>query len=754
MKHCSFFLFFFCLPVFPLLAQKNVAGLDYAKYSKEVREEVWNWNLPEFSNYMIPEEYTEASSIILAEHYDIELMAKRRFNAYAFFVSAPISNQVLYYTNTMRRMLKLNDKSSVEKYSELMFQEYFAKQGLWTKAASMTVVGVRIIKPDGTIRELDIDDEVSMEGPKNNRLRKLAIADLQVGDIIDYFIHYTEQMDNKNVAPLFFVFKKASPIVSYSIYAKIDKRLTAEYRVLNGAPEFIVANDKDGNYNLTAKINNIPAVTNEKWISVARQFPMLSLVMLYNDSKNIFHPESARKAGVHRNVDYNKIVDDYKGYIRRYAELYNYKWDYYTPINNLVKKYKDTYPNYSKDSLACLIYYALQHYSMNDWDGKRIDVGTERNYYSWMNLVFIAKLSKILSFHGIKTNLLFVTSQYGPTLRNITHINDLDAFLVIPSAHPILLASLSAFSTVNRIPAINEGEQAVLFIPEDYKKDVFSLKGKHTIVTTPVSTAEQNTMIDEIQVTIDMVNPLELQFNRTSTQSGYFKEPYQRMLLLYEDYEAEHRKALAIEKTMFEEMADKRKTQALIQEYEAAFAEVRKNHKDNFEEEIKNAHDMKTKELISFNILSMGIPKQGADLKYNVQYTMEGLVRKAGINYTIDAGKLTGVPLRLEVKERERNIDMYMPYARKYESVISFVIPNGYEVDGIDNLQQDVINTCGKFMVKAAVDNNVLRIHLENEYYRSFEPAENWPQLLEIIDGADEFYNKNIMLRKIKVFGD
>jgi hypothetical protein len=155
---------------------------EYPDYAKRIRQEVWAWDKPEFKNYNVPEQYKDESAVILAHHEDIKVESKKIIQLVR-----------VRYTNTDRRMVKINDKVSLDEYSDLSFKEEIKMQTRFTWGAKnkvTTVVGVRIIKPDGTIKEVDVDESVSVtEGKKEKEShKKLAIPDLQIGDIIDYFI--------------------------------------------------------------------------------------------------------------------------------------------------------------------------------------------------------------------------------------------------------------------------------------------------------------------------------------------------------------------------------------------------------------------------------------------------------------------------------------------------------------------------------------------------------------------------------------
>jgi hypothetical protein len=87
--------------------------------------------------------------------------------------------------------------------SEISYIEQAVSEGALVRTKNQYVVGVRIIKPDNSVKEVDMDEAVSVaEGKKEKgSYKKLAIPDLQVGDIQDYFIREEGRIDYLNISP-------------------------------------------------------------------------------------------------------------------------------------------------------------------------------------------------------------------------------------------------------------------------------------------------------------------------------------------------------------------------------------------------------------------------------------------------------------------------------------------------------------------------------------------------------------------------
>jgi hypothetical protein len=133
---------------------------------------------------------------------------------------------------------------------------------------------------------------------------------------------------------------------------------------------------------------------------------------------------------------------------------------------------------------------------------------------------------------------------------------------------------------------------------------------------------------------------------------------------------------------------------------------------------------------------------------YHTNFTMDNFVKKAGNNYIVEAGKLIGSFTKVEEKERTRTIDVYTPCARRYSYNITIEIPKGYAVKGIENFSKSISNETGSLTASATADEAAVMIKIQQLYARNFEPASNWPKLLELMDGLYNMTNQKLLLEK------
>ena len=152
-----------------------------------------------------------------------------------------------------------------------------------------------------------------------------------------------------------------------------------------------------------------------------------------------------------------------------------------------------------------------------------------------------------------------------------------------------------------------------------------------------------------------------------------------------------------------------------------SLTKAREEQKKKFEAEITNEYTDKPKELKQFKVLQKGFSGSNAAMAIEEAFSMDGWVKKAGNNYILEAGKFVGNQLEIKADQRERKLDIYMPYARSFNNNISLKIPEGYTIEGADKLNKSVKNECGGFESTAKIEGNTLLI----TYYKYYNIEEN-----------------------------
>ena len=145
------------------------------KEEEKVKHMYWEGKNSQAENTEIPEKWKNESAVILYQEF---------FYDYHKFATN------VRYTSGIRKRIKLLDKISVDDFSDFSFIKKFrVKRGYWGRKGKK-FVGIKIIKPNGKVREIEIGKEATQTDNKNEY--KIAIPGLEVGDIIDYYVHTVE----------------------------------------------------------------------------------------------------------------------------------------------------------------------------------------------------------------------------------------------------------------------------------------------------------------------------------------------------------------------------------------------------------------------------------------------------------------------------------------------------------------------------------------------------------------------------------
>ena len=720
---------FYVFIVAMLITQAAFAD-DYKQYAQTVRDSIWAWDKAEFKNYNVPEKYKDESAVILALHEEVYATGSTRIRYTGRGLLGFGLNKELNYMHVFRKMIKLNDKKALADNAEIQFKESDKTMGYYSKTIYKNVIGVRVIKPNGTIKEVDINEAVSItEGKKDKESnKKLAVSDLEVGDILDFFYHEEGRIDYMNIPEQVFTFASKYPILSYSVHCELSKNMTNEYRLLNGAPDFTQSTNEDGDIVLDVKQTDIAKTPESKWLSPYRQFPTIRLCVLYNSNKKIYKPLTARGKGLHKNLPPEQILKDA-------MHAYNGS-SYYLAVKTLnkrIKKHLKKNPSLDKKQLAEYINLTLTN---------------EVQLYNTIRYkTYISTLGALFSKYKIDYKFGFVTDRFDT--RNQDAIAYWDYFVVLVANQDSQVFGPPRYRYHIGPYASYEGETVQMVTPKTFNTINFSnLEKRQSEMVIPVSSADQNMNKTEMTVRLAEDNSLTLDINRRTLLSGHQANGRYSDLITAADWRDSVHTWLG-EKTYMETLLVKAaKNKKEIESHEASLAKIRKEKETEAKDEIKSYHDLEVKELKEHSFSALGVTPDSPQMIYDVKYTLDGLVKRAGNNYILDAGKLIGSQLTLDESNQQRTLDIYMPYARSYEHEIKLEIPAGYTAENIQTLNQNVDNACGAFISSADIDGSTLRIKAKKIYKHNYEPAANWNKLVEMIDAANNFYGQSIILKK------
>jgi len=719
---------------------------DYKEYSSRVRAEVWADSLPQFITHAkVPDKYKNESAIILAAHKDISAKKKTGigFDRNASFI--PLKKVAMINMDDYTRTLVLiNDKVALEEFSEY---EMPVKSGSsdWffqTKDERKYVLGVRIIKPDGRILEVPTDDFVILSQQKKEDKadrQKLAVPGLEVGDKLDIF-HFTHTaLKNIQPEPFEIVLRTDYPVLCYTINCKIDDDLTTIYRQRNGAPDLSVKQGSDKDFIITGALAHPLDAEPRMLYSSTIQSPIIEM-LIYNRRFDQYTPKFARKDGVQANPDAEStVIKDRIDKLTNFPDMTTAVKKQLSGIKgNPMKAVKNKYKEgeWTQSQTAEYIYNLLVFSYMT---GK----------YRYYPGDFVNELDAAFRLADIKNIRKGVTTarKYGD-LDSLINYSNISYFIYLPDTKQYFSLAFRGYNTSSEILASHQGQKA-LFIPN--KK----LSKTERIAEDRRFTVPQNLPYDNrrmVTVTAS-VDGTDLIINRRVDAFGASKDAAATILtsdnLLNAYLRYLNRDGIMADPQLLRKENEKKK-QARMERNK----DEDKEQSDKIRELTRKYHGIVPKEFIDYEIIAAGIgtsPDSSA-ISYSANYVLDGIVKKAGRNLTLNIGNLIGKQPEIAPSQRRRlpGDNMLLDYPRENITTISVALPQGYTVTdaSLMKLNSKVSNNAGSFTSTARISDGNLLVNVTLELPHVDMPASDWDQMLTLIDESANFNTHTLLLEQ------
>ena len=743
--------FLITLPI-AVQAQKKEEE-KYRKASEELRQQVWAWDKPQFKVKDIPAEYANSSKVIIAEHTELSAESKNKagFQGLTFMV-----DKVQTITEVSREIVKLNDKTAVEEYSELSFIQLIKSSGFYNKDKLTTYLGVKVIKPNGTVKEVNADDIVLTKDESKEKRAKLAIPDLQPGDILDYFVATEQIVSNDFSASTYDIdlFDNA-PVLSRSFHGQLGKKYAVDYRSYNDAPEMKVGKNEDNEIIIDVEKKNMPPFETSLWVIPARQLPFIRMHIALGSHGLGSSIGDFKRPG---EILPNKNPEEYMSKkFENFLEKYNRtdkSWidSYDGRIDKVAKKKAEQmgikFDELSEGEKAALLCYTLRFSFLKTFNisklSKPIYIGDKYDYQIAFALFILFRTA------GLDPAMLASTYRNGVKMTELSELTDLIYTAYLPKSN-LIFNLQSVFDIPYDIPEDIEGQKGSKSFSVNHLGFMSMKKAEQLNVKEvpdmPESNSDKNAHIENLNLSLSPEKS-SLRVKRSTVLKGHLKTGMQEKLIPFEDFYESERNSFKEEISFIQEKQDKKNGKKYVEEVINAFADARKNQKEAALKEVQDEFVQEITDFSNFKTDTLGIRHTAPNFVYSSSFNLGGLVKKAGNNLIIEIGKIQGNPLKVNREQRKRDIDIYMPYARSFEYNIELDIPDGYTAEGVEALNKKVTNETGFFTAEAAIKGKIITIRVKKHYLNGFEPASNWGKLLEFIDASNDWLNAKLLFRK------
>ncbi|WP_343670156.1 DUF3857 domain-containing protein [Chitinophaga sp.] len=696
----------------------------YQEEADQVKKEIQDAKDPSFAQTVVPEKYQNESAVILALKFSLDADHSRRKD---------------HITTTLHERVKIQDKAALEEYSEFNIQKL--KSSSWARGYKLvSFMGIRVIKPNGQQRDIDMNDAVNVKDEKNDKKQKIAIADLQVGDIIDYYVRINKDAASwfTNPDPLDYSIGEKYPMLDFVLDIRIFRKMGVSWRYLNDDSSVLKRAKEDEDYVFSIHKKDVAKITDERWLYSNRSLPTLRLT--YNGAKDMVNGVNERD--IKEYLTYQIISVG-----AQYAALPFILKEFPDVLKNYKKERNK--PDMSKREIAELAYYYIRYaalYREQVGLGADIEVGQNRKLYSPRSHFVANAFRQLLLRYDIDTDLAAAVPRSVGTLQDAVSLDDLEYFIIAkPDDQPMYCYLGSMFSYPDELPTGLEGQEA-------YAVSVTGSKGEKSSsfrkITLPVSTAAQNVDAEKLNITFNAENLQTLNIDRMIRAKGQYRYQFVDMLL-YEDMLQEERKTLSMSTSFERDLAADGGNRKRFAEYQAAFGKARKDMDETVKENIYNDYSIQPTAVTYYKVADQGLEKQNKPFTMHQSFTMDGFVKKAGNNYMLDIGKLITGQIELTPEERKRTYDVHMAFPRTVSYEVWVNIPEGYTLEGVENLNKSVINATGQFVSNTKIEGNKLVVNITKSYNHQHEAVGAWEQMMAFMDAAADFTKQKVLLKKI-----
>lgn len=687
---------------------------DYLKLAQKVRQEVWSSTPADFQKRTVPDRYKNASAVILSYYRELSTDYYRKATA-DLVLNLRLTRQI-DCTDMERMLIQINDKKALKDYSEFTFK---TKSRKWTWGyhhKTQTVLGIRVIKKNGNVQEVSLDDYVDVkEGKKDKDLsQKIAVPGLEVGDCIDVFSLDQIDTQEQQLDPFYFVLRQDEPVLYTKVHCVLDQSLATVYRTMNGAPDFTQTTDKDKNAVLDMVMDKPMDAESSIWYNPLEQSPFIEMYITPTKTKVAVVEKAMRQKGVRGNPDVTPILQDDWKLLKSHVSKGGY-----SPAG-LPSTYKSVFKSAKKEGMSAEEkadrIYSFEYVSRG---------ASQRAFNTGAN--FLRKL-------GVEIEMGITTPFGALPVDKLINYNSTSWFFRLKGTDVYYFPGTYP-KVASEIPYIYQGRKAYMQDSEEQ-------------ITIPVSQAEDNKSVTDMVVKLDGT---KLDISRKVTYSGEQKMYGQSLvspdntLFGSSQLEAYWRYLKYDDKDPYSCYTKKESA-----ELKGAFNEFRKNAIDPFKAEISSYHDGDPVQVGGYGVDCVGIRRDSSNFVYHVDYVMDGMVKRAGNNYLLSVGKLIGSSLKLEGKDRERIDDVWRKMAFVDEWNIEIPLPQGYKVsaEALKKIETSVANECGEFTVKATAGNESVKVYVRKCFAHRVEPVSNWSKLLALVDACSAFADKQMVIAK------
>lgn len=697
----------------------------FAQDKEEIRDFFWGKNDEYKKAATIPDKWKNESAVIIYKYED--------YDYHKFGKSVT-------YRSALRKRVKLQDLAAVTEFSEFKFSE---KSNPRYGTVVKTTLGIKIVKPDGKEIEINVDKEAVTE----DNHKKIAIPNLEIGDIIDIYNYSTESFQSFFEYGFDEVEKTLGdthPIMNYKLTFQTENDFFVNFNTYNNGPEIKqIPLDKSNERKYEIVATDVEKNDFPNWFYPLVELPCYKFQVFFARSgkfekrADAFLPE--KESIIKKTVSKEDVLDYYVNKFRPAGDL--------REIDDFLEHRKFA----TTEEKVKAVYYFTRHkyytlyveafvaneakimYPFDLYGSNPVFFRTEE--------AFINHFMAFLKDQKIDYDIVVATNRHNGPIKDLLIQNNATVLLKVNAENPIYIEYFSPFSDVDKFSSQLENTEAYALKVSKMKKvtDVENIK-------LPGSTHRDNTSKQITSLTFGD-NFGQFTMERETQLNGHNKDEEQSSKMYFFDYTDEDYIKYN-SKPLLVRVTNKKKREQYSNEFYSLISKLKDKQKEEFKNMTAQEFDLEI-ENHSLQIVNTGRFGKETPFIYKEKFdSKNSWIKRAGDNYIFEAGRLIGSQINIEDKNRNRTNNVYFSFPRSFEEDITIEIPEGYTPTGLEKLNKKVENETGGFVSSATVEGNKIRIKAYKYYTSYYQPNSNWNKMLAFLDTAYQFTQEKILFKK------
>ncbi len=714
-----------------LLICSNVATAQ-SKEELELQKQFWGTEDNQKNIVEVPEKWLGESAVILYrdEYYKFTNNGKKMYNPSYF-----------------HQRVKLLDKSAVEDFSEYSFEKNSkVGAGFVNFSKDETTVGIKILKLDGEEIIVDIDAETVAQDDEN----KIAIPNLEVGDIVDLYVYeddYLRSFSGTHIyPPVERVLSSDYPIVYSRVAVEVENDYFLNMESYNGAPKIKEEEtDRKSTKRYVLEASDLDKSEFPRWFYPLTELPALKFQVTFALK---FRNQLGAKVFLSEDDAERKTKVTNEEIIEYYGNRFNTSKG--SKVRDVVNYLEDKGITDKRKQIEEALYY-VRHKSYNRFIELVIARDNEVRYYPELcdsEYVILDEDTFVNYFAGLAKRLeidfdiIVATEDYNGPIDDLLLRSNVSYGLRFNFDEPLYLFSLSPHVQADFFPKNLEGTKVYqLNIVKNRKIEDVSFD------VLPVTAASENSSSEVVNIAFED-NFKKIIVDRVQSYTGHFKNDEIDDRLVFVDYLDEEFNRFET-KHFYHCKKRQNKSDAEAQsKMEAFYASFREKKEEKIKENVGAGYDVEIEDY-SYELVNTGRYSKDP-LTIGDHFTISNeFVKKAGPNFLVEVGKFIGGQVQLKEEELVRTKGIYLDHAKTFNYEVNITIPDGYEVVGLDKLQRNTVNDTGRFVAVATIEDGILKYRTTKTYAKRNYPASDWLKMTSWLNEAYDFSQEKVMFRKI-----